>query len=82
MIEYLFIAAGIIAAARAIAGPTFADRVIAISSVVSIVIFLMVLYSVTYGIEMYLDIAIVLMMLSFVGSLAIAKLIDVSEEEL
>lgn len=82
MIEYLFIAAGLIAAARAIAGPTFADRVISISSIVSIVIFLMVFYSVSYGMELYLDIAIILMLLSFVGSLAIAKFVDIREEEL
>ena len=42
----------------------------------------MVFYSVSYGMEIYMDIAIVLMLLSFVGSLAIAKLIDTGEEEL
>lgn len=82
MIEYLFIAAGIIALGRAIRGPTFADRAISISSMISIIVFLMVFYSVSYGTEVYMDIAIILMLLSFVGSLAIAKLVDTGEEEL
>lgn len=79
MIEYLFMAAGIIALIRAVAGPTFADRVISISSVISLVIFLMVLQAVTSGSQIYLDIAVVLMLLSFVGTLAIAKFIKVKE---
>lgn len=79
MIEYLFLAAGIIALIRAVAGPTFADRVISISSVISLVIFLMVLQAVTSGSQIYLDIAVVLMLLSFVGTLAIAKFIKVKE---
>ncbi|MCK4496731.1 MAG: cation:proton antiporter [Candidatus Aenigmarchaeota archaeon] len=72
-------AAGIIALIRAVAGPTFADRVISISSVISLVIFLMVLQAVTSGSHIYLDIAVVLMLLSFVGTLAIAKFIKVKE---
>lgn len=79
MIEYIFMAAGIIALIRAVAGPTFADRVISISSVISLVIFLMVLQAVTSGSQIYLDIAVVLMLLSFVGTLAIAKFIKVKE---
>ncbi len=79
MIEYLFMAAGIIALIRAVAGPTFADRVISISSVISLVVFLMVLQAVTSGSQIYLDIAVVLMLLSFVGTLAIAKFIKVKE---
>jgi multisubunit Na+/H+ antiporter MnhF subunit len=73
MIEYLFIAAGIIALARAIAGPTFADRVISVGSIVSVAVFLMVFHSVNTGTQFFLDAAILLMLLSFVGTLAVAK---------
>jgi multisubunit Na+/H+ antiporter MnhF subunit len=79
MIEYIFLAAGMIAAARAIIGPTFADRVIATGSVVSVIVFFMVYMSVQYGTALYLDIAIVLVLLSFVGTLAIAKFINPRE---
>jgi multisubunit Na+/H+ antiporter MnhF subunit len=79
VIEYLFMAAGIIALVRAIAGPTFADRVISISSIISVLIFLMVLQAVTSGSQIYLDIAVVLMLLSFVGTLAVAGFIKPRE---
>jgi len=79
MIEYLFIAAGVIALVRAVAGPTFADRVISVSSIVSVIVFLMVIYSITVEIQFYLDIAIALMLLSFVGTLAVAKFIKPRE---
>jgi multicomponent Na+:H+ antiporter subunit F len=80
MIEYLFMAAGIISLIRAVMGPTFADRVLATGSLISVVIFLMVLQAVAARTEMYLDIAIVLMLLSFTGTLAIAKLINPRED--
>ncbi len=79
MIEYFFVAAGLIAAARAVAGPTFADRMIAIDSMIAIIIFVMVLKSVEYGTDIYIDIAIVFMLLSFVGTLALAKFIKPKE---
>lgn len=79
MIEYIFLAAGVIAAARAIAGPTFADRVIATGSVVSMVVFFLVYISVQYASDIYLDIGIAIVLLSFVGTLAIAKFINPRE---
>jgi multicomponent Na+:H+ antiporter subunit F len=79
VIEYLFIAAGVISLIRAIAGPTFADRAIAVSSVVSVVVLLMVLQAVVQETQFYLDVAIVLMLLSFVGSLAVAKFVRAKE---
>lgn len=81
MIEYVFLAAGIIAILRAIAGPTFADRVISISTAMSMVVVIMVIYAITTGAEMYLDVGIMLMMLSFVGTLAIAKFTRGKEDD-
>lgn len=81
MIEWFFVAAGIIATARAIAGPTFADRMIAIDAVITVIVFMMVLKSVELGAEIYLDIAIVFMLLSFVGTLAVAKFVKPRESK-
>lgn len=79
MIEYLFAAAGVIAVLRAAAGPTFADRVISISTAVSMIVVIMVIHAINTEAEMYLDVGILLMMLSFVGTLAIAKFTKAKE---
>ena len=73
MIEYLFLVAGIIVITRGITGPTFADRLLSVNTLTSIFVMLLVILSVTLELQMYMDIAIVLTMLSFVGTLAVAK---------
>ncbi len=80
MIEYLFMAAGIIALVRAVIGRTFADRVIGIGAFVNMVIVLMVIYAVNTGEGMIIDIALLLTLLSFVGTLSIAKYLTPKEE--
>ena len=81
MIEYLFVAAALLSLARAIAGPSFADRVIAVGSVISMLVILMSIHAVSSGIQMYLDVAIAITMLSFVGTLAVAKFIRPREAD-
>ena len=81
MIEYIFLVAGIIALIRAILGPTFADRLISIGTLVSISVILIVIYSVSMGLEILMDVAIVITMLSFVGTLAIAKFTKPREDD-
>lgn len=73
MIEWLFAAASVIALARALLGPTFADRLLAANLVTGLVTIYMVMYAIRIGTEFYLDIAIVLSVLSLVGTLAVAK---------
>ncbi len=73
MIEFLFVIAGIIALVRLALGPTFADRVIAGGAVANIVTVLIVWYAISTGPGFYLDIAIVMSLLSFTGTLAIAR---------
>lgn len=80
MIEYLFMAAGLIALVRAVIGRTFADRVIGVGAFVNMVIIIMVIYAVNAGEGMIIDIALVLTLLSFVGTLAIAKYLTPKEE--
>jgi multicomponent Na+:H+ antiporter subunit F len=80
MIEYLFLAAGLVALVRAIIGRTFADRVIGIGAFVNMVIILMVIHAVSTGEGMIVDIALLLTLLSFVGTLSIAKYLIPKEE--
>jgi multicomponent Na+:H+ antiporter subunit F len=80
MIEYLFMAAGLIALVRAVIGRSFADRVIGIGAFVNMVIILMVIYAVNTGEGMIIDIALLLALLSFVGTLSIAKYLIPKEE--
>ncbi len=75
MIELLFILGGIIALLRALSGPTFADRLLAANLVASIVILLLVWYDVSMQLNMFMDTAIVLSILSLVGILSISKYI-------
>jgi len=70
---YLFVAAAILSLLRAAKGPSFADRYLGINNIVCIAILLMVLQSFELAQQFYLDMAILLAILSFVGSLAIAK---------
>jgi multisubunit Na+/H+ antiporter MnhF subunit len=71
--EYLFLAAGIISLIRAVIGRTFADRVISVGAFVNMAILLMVFHATSTGETMIMDIALLMTLLSFVGTLAIAK---------
>lgn len=76
MIEYvifLLVVAVFIILFRAARGPTLPDRVLAIDTINSIVIGIIVLISLYYANEMFIDIAIVYAMLSFLGTLAVSK---------
>ena len=73
MIEFLFALAGIIVVLRAFLGPTFADRLLAANLIVNLVVLSMVMHAVSTGSRLYLDIPIVLSLLSLVGTLAVAK---------
>ena len=70
---YLFIAAGIISLARGVLGPSFADRYLGIAALTNVVTLLLVVYAIELGSQFYMDLAIILVMMSFVGSMAIAK---------
>ncbi len=70
---YMFIFAGILSLIRAGLGPSFADRFLGVGAFVNLVTLLLVVHAIGIGSQFYLDVAILLVMLSFVGSLAIAK---------
>ncbi len=61
---------------RVAAGPTAADRVVGLDTINTIVVALMIVLSVAYNQLIYVDIAIVYALLSFVSTLYIAKYLE------
>lgn len=69
----IYIFAGALLSIRLVLGPTFADRAIVADALTNLVTFFLVAYSIKIRNPMYLDVAIIFAMMSFVGILAIAK---------
>lgn len=78
---YMFVFVGALCLIRSGLGPTFADRFLGIAAFVNIITLLLVVHAMEIGSQFYLDTAILLVMLSFVGSLAIAKYAPRRSEE-
>jgi len=72
-IVYLLSIAAVICIVRFIKGPTLPDRVIAIDTMSSLVIGIIVILSLYFGNPMFLDMAIAYAILTFIGNLAISK---------
>jgi len=75
IIESAFIISGVLLVLRAILGPTYADRVISIDTLTNIIILFIVMYGIKIKNPMYLDIALLFALISYVGIIAIAKLV-------
>ncbi len=73
MIEYLFALSGLLVLISMVRGPTFADRSLAAGVFVNITIIVLMLFAVRTQAQLYLDISVVMVFMSFVGTLAIAK---------
>jgi multicomponent Na+:H+ antiporter subunit F len=76
MIEYvvfLLVLGVFVIFVRLAKGPTLPDRVLAFDTINSLVIGIIVLISLCYSSEMFIDIAIVYAMLAFLGNLALSK---------
>ena len=69
----MFALSGLIAIIGIIRGPSFADRTLASGVFINITIILLMLYTMRTQSYLYLDISIVMIFMSFVGTLAIAK---------
>ncbi|CUX78432.1 Membrane bound hydrogenase, MbhB subunit [Thermococcus chitonophagus] len=65
--------AGLITLLRLILGPSVPDRVVALDTMNTLVVAAMVLLGAAYERAIYIDIAIVYALLSYVGTLIIAK---------
>nr|MBS0038467.1 cation:proton antiporter [Saprospiraceae bacterium] len=57
---------------RIIIGPSLPDRVIAFDLIGTITIGMIAIYSLTTGVESYLDVAIILSLIMFLGAVAFA----------
>ena len=66
----------LIALIRVIKGPHVADRVVAFSAINTLVVAAMVLIGAQYRSVVYIDVAIAYCMISFVGTLFIAKYLE------
>ena len=73
MYIYIVLLSMIFVIARIIRGPTFADRLIALGSFTTILVLMIAIASIQTGSYFYLDIALLISMLSFVGTLAVVK---------
>ncbi len=65
--------AGLIIMLRLLIGPTVPDRVVGLDTLNTIVVALMILLGAAYDRTIYIDIAIVYAILSYIGTLIIAK---------
>lgn len=75
IIEYIYMGAGILLIIRAILGPTYADRVISIDTLTNIIILLMVFHTIRIKNPIYLDTALLFALISYIGIIAISKLV-------
>lgn len=64
---------------RVVFGPTIPDRVVGIDTINTIVIVSMVIYGAAYEEIIYIDVAIVYAVLSFISTLFIAKYLEGGE---
>ena len=78
LLWFLIVALGAaaICAVRAILGPTAPDRMVALDGLSAIMIAALVILGVYYRVSMLLDVALVYALLSFLGTLAIAKYLE------
>ena len=71
------IAAGIVLCVlRLLKGPTAPDRAVAVDTAATITTALLVLLGSTFGRHVYLDVALVYAILTFIGSVAIARFLE------
>ena len=76
-IATIFISAGILLSAwRLIKGPSVVDRAVALDALTIISISIIVLLALIFGRVIFIDVAMVYAMLSFVGVIAVARYIE------
>lgn len=73
---FFALAAVVIAGARMIAGPTIADRVVALDAITIITVSLIVFIARLSGRIIYVDVAMVYALISFVGVIAFARYLE------
>ncbi|HJH32305.1 MAG TPA: cation:proton antiporter [Methanosarcinaceae archaeon] len=61
---------------RTIMGPTIPDRVIAVDAMTTVIVVMLGVYSFVQGSVFFMDVALVLSIISFVGTVTISKYLD------
>jgi multicomponent Na+:H+ antiporter subunit F len=61
---------------RIIKGPTVPDRVIALDAMTTVIVVMLGIYSFDQGSVFFMDVALVLSIIAFVGTVTIAKYLD------
>lgn len=69
-------ATSVICLFRVIFGPTISDRMVGLNTISTKVTVILVLLAITYGRDMFLDLAIAFAMLNVIGSLAVSKYLE------
>jgi len=77
IILFAIIAAGLVLCIlRMLKGPTVMDRAVAVDTFATITTALLVLLGLVFGRHIYLDVALVYAVLTFIGSVAVARYIE------
>ena len=66
----------VLALLRLVLGPTVPDRVVALDTINTLVVAAMILFGAAFESVVYLDVAMVYAILSFVGTLYVAKYLE------
>ncbi|WP_445476107.1 cation:proton antiporter [Methanococcoides methylutens] len=61
---------------RVIKGPTIPDRVIAVDAMTTVIVAILGIYSYVQGSVFFMDVALVLAIISFVGTVTISRYLD------
>ena len=72
--------AALLAFVRLVRGPTLPDRVVAIDLLGVLVVGLIVVYTAVSGVKAFLDVAMVIALVSFLGTVAYARYIERDEQ--
>ncbi len=76
IVSALLVVCAICGIIRMASGPTVADRLVGLDTINTIVVAEMLILSVVYGAIIYVDVAIVYALLSFIGTLFIANYLE------
>lgn len=79
----MIVIAGALIVWRLLTGPSLSDRVVALDALSLLLVSFLVLYSVASGVGAFLDVAIVLSLAAFLGTVAFARFVQrtIGEED-
>ena len=81
-ISTLFVIVALLAAAyRLLAGPTLADRVVALDLVSGLLVVFLVIFKLVSGVDAYIYVGIGLALIAFLGTVAFARYIERTTED-